>query len=73
VQLNVPYDTSILTRLKSPSDPEEVTRVVNDFESIQIYTEFQTGPRSAVRGGVSGGGVEAPTLGWRGQSCHGAA
>jgi predicted ATPase len=52
---SVPAYGSVLSLFKSPLDPTPITRVGIHFEQIRIFREFQTGPLSSARHGISTG------------------
>ena len=49
----VSSNQSVFSMFKRPDDPTPITRLGREFERIRIYTDFNTGPKSQPRGGVS--------------------
>jgi predicted ATPase len=46
-------DRSVFSDFKMPGDKTPITRLGKEFERIRTYTDFNTGPRSQARSGVS--------------------
>jgi predicted ATPase len=44
---------SLLSQFKNPADPTPITACGREFAEIQIFREFRTGPRAAVRQGIA--------------------
>jgi predicted ATPase len=51
--MRVPRTDSFLSKFKSPIDPTPITATGEELSEIQIFREFRTGPRAAMRQGIS--------------------
>jgi predicted ATPase len=49
----IPVRASVLSAFKNPADLTPITEVGKHFEAIRIFREFQTGPASQARFGIS--------------------
>jgi predicted ATPase len=52
-QMQVQPTESLLSQFKNPADPTPITACGRELAEIQIFREFRTGPRSAMRQGIS--------------------
>jgi predicted ATPase len=50
---SVAISDSVLSSFRSPVDPTPITQIGREFEKIRIYREFNTGPTSQSRSGIS--------------------
>ena len=50
---SIPATESAFSRFKRPDDPTPITSLGRDLERIEIYRDFNTGPTSQARSGVS--------------------
>lgn len=51
--MQVPATESLLAKFKSPADLTPITATGEELSEIQIFREFRTGPRAAMRQGIS--------------------
>ncbi len=52
-RMQVHRTESLLSQFKNPADPTPITATGEEFSQIQIFREFRTGPRAAMRQGIS--------------------
>jgi predicted ATPase len=52
-RMQVHQTESLLSQFKNPADPTPITEWGKELAEIQIFREFRTGPRAAMRQGIS--------------------